>query len=88
VNGSSHDNPHHWHATMLAVSVAACVMIVFGSMAATVHYVNRENEVRRQENIATCVRGNHVRFAINAIVAHLGLDLPVLPILDCPNVIH
>lgn len=73
---------------VLAFVLVACVAVVLLTLVATVLYVKDANDQRRDDQIASCSRGNNVRSELNAVVAVIGLNLPVLPILDCRTIIH
>lgn len=80
--------PHPWHINLLTVAVCAAVAVMVVSLAATVVYVRRADQIRRSEQVSICERGNQIRVTLNFIFDHFGLDRTPLPILDCQSIVR
>lgn len=80
--------PHRWHITFLTFAVAICIAVVMLSLVATIFYVKKGDDRRRDDQIASCERGNVIRAAVNDIIAATATRVDTLVFIDCPNVIH
>lgn len=70
--------------------VWASAVVVIACLVAAVLYVDRENDMRRDAQIASCERGNTIRHTLNLIVVHVGLadDVAPLPVVACAQIIR
>ena len=73
----------------LHLIVWACAAVVLACLIATALYVNRESNLRRDTQIASCERGNTLRQTVNVILVQLDInDLAPLPLPDCSRIVR
>lgn len=74
------------HEHLLTIVVAGCVAAVTAAVIVAVLYVRQADSALRDEQIATCERGNLIRHEVNTVVDRLNLGLPPLKMADCSSI--
>ena len=73
---------------VLDITVAACVFIVVAASVATFVWAHREWDIRRNDQVNACERGNAIRQELNVVSSHLRLGMAPLPVLDCQRTVQ
>ena len=73
---------------LLDIAVVLCVTVVTLVSAATFVWAHREWDIRRNDQVNACERGNAIRQELNVVSSHLRLGMAPLPVLDCQRTVQ
>lgn len=76
------------HMRLLTISVALCVAMVVAVTTAMAIYTKHQWDVRRDDQLAACDRGNQIRVTINEIILVSAQNVAPVAIIDCKKVIR